>query len=172
MMSQISGPCCDSEIKPDQFESLVWESHVRQKIFVVFEDMLSLKKTKSSLVSIINILIIINACQDSVKHGKYCTDEWFYFLCGIIILWVKLCENVWSREQGFIAVHETVHLVKFIGKGCSIFFFWELMLHYLVPQDIKYSSMRPGFIWSTWPRNNRTNLHNFRSVLMLVCFSP
>ena len=25
-------------------------------------------------------------------------------------------------EQGFIAVHETVHLVKFIGKGCSIFF--------------------------------------------------
>ena len=26
-------------------------------------------------------------------------------------------------EQGFIAVHETVHLVKFIGKGCSIFFF-------------------------------------------------
>ena len=25
-------------------------------------------------------------------------------------------------EQGFIAVHETVNLVKFIGKGCSIFF--------------------------------------------------
>ena len=25
-------------------------------------------------------------------------------------------------EQGFIAVHETVYLVKFIGKGCSIFF--------------------------------------------------
>ena len=27
-------------------------------------------------------------------------------------------------EQGFIAVHQTVHLVvnKFIGKGCSIFF--------------------------------------------------
>ena len=25
-------------------------------------------------------------------------------------------------EQGFIAVLETVHLVKFIGKGCSIFF--------------------------------------------------
>ena len=25
-------------------------------------------------------------------------------------------------EQGFIAVRETVHLVKFIGKGCSIFF--------------------------------------------------
>ena len=31
---------------------------------------LSLKETKSSLVSIINILKIINACQDSVKHGK------------------------------------------------------------------------------------------------------
>ena len=25
-------------------------------------------------------------------------------------------------EQGFIAVRETVHLVKFIGKGCSVFF--------------------------------------------------
>ena len=25
-------------------------------------------------------------------------------------------------EQGFIAVQETVHLVKFIGKGWSIFF--------------------------------------------------
>ena len=25
-------------------------------------------------------------------------------------------------EQGFIAVHETVHFVEFIGKGCSIFF--------------------------------------------------
>ena len=25
-------------------------------------------------------------------------------------------------EQGFIAVHETVHLVNFIGKGCSSFF--------------------------------------------------
>ena len=24
-------------------------------------------------------------------------------------------------EQGFIAVYETVHLIKFIGKGCSIF---------------------------------------------------
>ena len=27
-----------------------------------------------------------------------------------------------SREQGFIAERETVHLVKFIGKGCSICF--------------------------------------------------
>ena len=25
-------------------------------------------------------------------------------------------------EQGFIAVRETVHLVKFIGKGCSVCF--------------------------------------------------
>ena len=28
----------DSNIKPDQCKSLVWESHVRQQIFVVFED--------------------------------------------------------------------------------------------------------------------------------------
>ena len=40
-------------------------------------------------------------------------------------------------EQDFIAVRETVHLVKFIGKGRSIFF-PVLMLRYLVLQDIKY----------------------------------
>ena len=38
MKSQISGFYCDSDIKPDQYKSLVWESHVRQQIFVVFED--------------------------------------------------------------------------------------------------------------------------------------
>ena len=42
MTSQISGPYCDSDIKPDQYKSLVWESpgesHVRQQIFVLFED--------------------------------------------------------------------------------------------------------------------------------------
>ena len=51
---------------------------------------LVIKETKSSLVSIINILKIINS-QDSVKRGKNCTDEWFYFLCGVLMLWVKLC---------------------------------------------------------------------------------
>ena len=40
MTSQISGPCCDSDIKPDQYKSLVWESHFRQQIFVVFEDVI------------------------------------------------------------------------------------------------------------------------------------
>ena len=82
----------------------------------------SLKETKSSLVSTINILRIINVCQDSIKHGKNGTDEWFYFLCGIIILWAKLCWNVWRAGRGFIATHETVHLVKLTGTGCSIFF--------------------------------------------------
>ena len=38
MTSQISGPCCDSDVKLDQYKSLVWESHDRQQIFVVFED--------------------------------------------------------------------------------------------------------------------------------------
>ena len=38
MTSQISGSYCDSDIKRDQYKSLVWESHVRQQIFVVFED--------------------------------------------------------------------------------------------------------------------------------------
>ena len=38
MTSQISGPCSDSDIKPDQYKSLVGESRVRQQIFVAFED--------------------------------------------------------------------------------------------------------------------------------------
>ena len=45
---------------------------------------LSSKETKSSLVSITYIVIIIDVCQDNVKHGKKCTEEWFYFLCGVI----------------------------------------------------------------------------------------
>ena len=44
MMSQISGPCCDSDIEPDEFKSFVWESHVRQQSFVVFEDFYRQKK--------------------------------------------------------------------------------------------------------------------------------
>ena len=40
-------------------------------------------------------------------------------------------------EQGFIAVHETVQLVKFIGKGCSIFF---RVLMLLIIKVLKYSS--------------------------------
>ena len=38
MTLQISGPCCDSDIKPGQCKSFVMESHVRQQIFVVFDD--------------------------------------------------------------------------------------------------------------------------------------
>ena len=40
--SQISGPCCDSDIEPDQ--SFARESHVRQQVFVVFEDFYCQKK--------------------------------------------------------------------------------------------------------------------------------
>ena len=64
---------------------------------------------------------------------KNCTDEWFYFLCGVLTLWinyVKMC-----GEQGFIAVRETVHLVKFIGVGWSIFF---SSAYVTLLMDIKY----------------------------------
>ena len=97
MTSQISGPCCDSDIKPDRCKKSRPATNFRR-----LWRCLSLKETKSSLVSIINILKIINACQDSVKRGKNCTDEWFYFLCGVRMLrenYVKMC-----GEQGFIAV--------------------------------------------------------------------
>ena len=40
-------------------------------------------------------------------------------------------------EQGFKAVHKTVHLVKCIGKGCLIFFFRVLMLRYLIFTECK-----------------------------------
>jgi len=43
MASEITGPCWDSDIEPDQYKSFVWESHIRQQIF-------SSKETKSSLV--------------------------------------------------------------------------------------------------------------------------
>ena len=102
---QISGPCCGSDIKPNQYKSLVWAKSRSATNFRHLWRCLSLKETESSLLSIINIVKIINACQDSVKHG--------YFLCGAIILWVKYVKM--SGEQGFIAFHETVHLVKFIG---------------------------------------------------------
>ena len=44
-------------------------------------------------------------------------------------------------EQGFIAMRETLHLVKFIGKGCLIFF-RVLMLRYSTTgyKVLKYSS--------------------------------
>ena len=46
-------------------------------------------------------------------------------------------------EQGFIAVRETVHLVKFIGKGCSFFFFssaYDTLLSTTGYIVLKYSS--------------------------------
>ena len=72
-------------------------------------------------------------------------------------------------EQGFIAVHETVHLVKFIGKGCSIFF-RVLMLRYLVLKDISTKVFVPDS-YGLPGRTTTEQLYNFRVVLMLVCFS-
>ena len=70
MMSQISGPCCDSDIEPDQCKSFVWESHVRQQIFVIWEDFFREKKQNPAWFSMIYILKIINVCQVNIKHGK------------------------------------------------------------------------------------------------------
>ena len=99
MTSRISGPCSASDIKPDQYKSFVWESHVRQQIFVVLKIFrLSLKETKSSLVSIIYILKIMKTWK-SVQMSdfiSYAASEY----CG----YVKMC-----GEQGFKAVHEKVH---------------------------------------------------------------
>ena len=84
MMSQISGPCCDSDIEPDQYKSFVWESHVRQQFFVIWEDFFREKKQNPAWFSIIYILKIINMCQDNVKHGKK--------LCRRVILFLMGCQ--------------------------------------------------------------------------------
>ena len=49
MTSQISGPYCDSDIELDQYKSFVWESHVRQQIFVAFEDFISVIRSRIQL---------------------------------------------------------------------------------------------------------------------------
>ena len=43
-VAQISTLSRDSDIEPDQYKSFVLESHVRQQIFVVFEDFCGQKK--------------------------------------------------------------------------------------------------------------------------------
>ena len=54
-------------------------------------------------------------------------------------------------EQGFIAVREKVHLVKFIGKGCSIFFSsaYVTLLGTTGYKVLEYSSRIHMPIWST-----------------------
>ena len=63
-----------------------------------------------------------------------------------------------------------VHLVKFIGKGCSIFF---ECLHYatlIVLQDIILNFIKYCMV-PTWQYNNRTKLYNFLLVQNYWCAS-
>ena len=130
---------------------------------------LSSKETKSSLISITYyyILKIINVCQDNVKHGKNCTHEWFYFLRGVITVgeimlrrFTKKCME--SRASKLFA--ERCIWFNLYAKVAQ-FFFRVLILRYLVLQDIKYCMV------PTWPHKKKTNLYNFRFVLMLAWFS-
>ena len=82
---------CDSDIKLDQCKSLVWESHVRQQIFVVFEDVYRYKGNKIQLAFDNKYPENNKRARQRSERGKNCTDEWFYLLCGVIMLWVKLC---------------------------------------------------------------------------------
>jgi len=101
MTSQISGSCCASDIKPDQCKSSVWESHVRQQIFIVLKIFI-VKRNKIQL-GFDNIYSENN--QDNVKHGKtvqmsdfisYAASEY----CG----YVKM-----RGEQGFKAIQEKMN---------------------------------------------------------------
>ena len=70
------------------------------------------------------------------------------------------------EERGFIAVPETVHKVKFIGKGFSIAFSQVLMLcYFIVLQHIKYC-IRPGFVWYLPAAHQLNKVINFRFVLI------
>ena len=101
MTSQISGPCCASDIKPDQYKSFVWESHVRQQIFVVLKIFI-VKRNKIQL-GFDNIYSQNN--QDNVKHGKNVQmSDFISYAASEYWGYVKMC-----GEQGFKAVHEKVH---------------------------------------------------------------
>ena len=83
---------------------------------------------------------------------------------AVSLLWVKLSYGILLRlcmesSASELFIRRCIWL-KFIGKGCSIFF-PVLMLRYLVLQDIKYC-MVPTLA---------AQQQNFRYVLMLVCFS-
>ena len=86
MTPQISGPRCDSDIKPDRYKSLVRESRVQQQISVI------VKGNKIQL-GFDNKYPENNQRVPRQRETwtKNCPDEWFYFLCGVIILWVWLC---------------------------------------------------------------------------------
>ena len=73
-------------------------------------------------------------------------------------------------EQGFKSVHETVHQVKFIGKGCSIFFSSVYVaLLGTTGYKLLYSS-RIRMV-SDLAAQQQNKVINFRFVLTLVCFS-
>ena len=56
MTSQISDPCCDSDIKPDPFKRIVWENHVHLQITSSLKIFLFVRRNKIWLVSIMYIL--------------------------------------------------------------------------------------------------------------------
>ena len=118
---------------------------------------LSSKGTKSSLVLIIYILKIINLCRDNVKHGKNCTDEWFYFSCVVItvgkIMLRHFTKKCMESRASKVFIKRFIWLLKFIGKGCSIFVS-SAYITLISTKDIKYC-MVP--IRTSQAHNNRTN---------------
>ena len=100
MMSQISGPCCDSDIEPDQYKSFVWESHVRQKMFVIFKDFYHFKK--QNLAFFDNIYPENNQRVAKTMLNMEKTVQMSNFISYAVSLqWVKLCygillRNIWT----------------------------------------------------------------------------
>ena len=133
MTSQFFGPCCDSDIEPNQYTRVLYGAESRSPTnFRRLWRFLSSKETKSSLVLIIYILKIITLFRDNVKHGKNCTDEWFYFSCVVItvgkIMLRHFTKKCMESRASKLFIKRCISSLKFIGKGCSISF-RVLILH-------------------------------------------
>ena len=139
MTSQITGPCCDSDIEPDQYKSLncMGKSCSPTNFRYLWRFLLS-KETKSSLVSITYILKIINVCHDNVKHGELWSicpkvDKNF---CWIHHWWFSqstspqsLKNNYFPRERGNPQPYLTPREAVFHMKGFLLILIWSFVTY-------------------------------------------
>ena len=131
MTSQISGPCCNSDIKPDQYKSLYGKVMLANK-FLPSLKIFIVKRNKIQLGfdNIYSILKIIMVCKGNIKHGKNCADEWLFFLCSVIsvceiMLWhftKKFMERKASKLKGFNRHQRPTKRVGYIAQRSRLLF--------------------------------------------------
>ena len=110
---------------------------------------LSLKETKSSLVSLTYILKIINACQDNVKHGKNCTVS-YASLCGVIKLRSD-STSTWHDREGIKEREDGEKGGE--GGGGRLFEggdYFTAMLRHAWPVNSDNSNNVSSFVYHMW----------------------